>query len=385
MAKTQLQIVDSWVVYDQSAAMFPGMAYTADGDLLVSFSTVPDGLPGGEIHLIRSTDQGQSWSDAQVVARSERTGGAACNALGLTSLRSGTLLLPYNDIVTESNFRDRHATSHILRSVDGGSTWHCREAVAKDVYEPLLYGQVIEGSDGTLAIPVWGRLRQEERWHASLLFSNNDGRTWGERATVAFDPAARLRGAYVDSTASGFDEEGRFDPTSFQRPTFRPHAPVDGFNETSVIALPDGRLLAILRQQGVEQTRILYFYQSISEDEGRTWSPYQRTNMCGMSPCLHHTPSGQLVLAYRLCAPEDEPESTPGLGIAYSEDDGMNWVKTLTLREPKGFRYTAEYQVGYPAVVTRPDGSILVVYYSYDEALPHRRYLAANLLSETRQ
>jgi hypothetical protein len=97
---------------------------------------------------------------------------------------------------------------------------------------------------------------------------------------------------------------------------------------------------------------------------------------------LHRSRAGRLLLAYRRCAPEDEPTAVPGLSIAESHDDGMTWEELVTLDEPKGTTYTSEYQVGYPAIVTTRDGRLLLVYYSYDELLPHRRYLAAGLLRE---
>src|ERR1700712_4991333 len=117
---TTIEIEEAWVVYDRGPAMFPGLAYTSNGVLLASFSTVPDGLPGGEIQLIRSYDHGQSWSRPSVVARSRRPSGAALNAIGLTALRDGTLLLPLNDVVTGAGFVSRSATLQILRSGDGG-------------------------------------------------------------------------------------------------------------------------------------------------------------------------------------------------------------------------------------------------------------------------
>lgn len=42
-------IIDAWVVYDEGPAMFPGLAYGPDGDLVMTFSTMPHGLPGGRV------------------------------------------------------------------------------------------------------------------------------------------------------------------------------------------------------------------------------------------------------------------------------------------------------------------------------------------------
>ncbi|MSP13147.1 MAG: exo-alpha-sialidase [Chloroflexi bacterium] len=380
--QTYLEIVDAWTVYDQAPAMFPGLAYTRDGTLLASFSTVPDGLPGGEIHVIRSQDQGRTWSAPLVVGRSLRPGGAACNSVGMATLRDGTVLLPFNDVQTQSGFIHRNARLYIARSTDGGQTWEQGPAVAQDILEPLTYGQIVERTDGALLCLVWGRYREAERWRSAVLFSQDGGRNWGDYTTIAYDTAARLRGAYAQPDISGFNHQGQFDASAISAPSFRPHSAVDGFNETSVLLLPHGKLLAILRQQGVAGTTELDFFRAISMDGGLTWTGYENTGYCGMSPCLHISPQGRLLLAYRRCAPEEYPATQPGLSIAWSQDQGRTWEDAITLKEPKGSRYTAEYQVGYPALVNTPDGDILVAYYSYDGNLPHRRYLAANLLRE---
>jgi hypothetical protein len=104
--------------------------------------------------------------------------------------------------------------------------------------------------------------------------------------------------------------------------------------------------------------------------------------MCGMSPCLHWSPGGRLMLAYRRCAPEGEAGARPGVALSWSEDGGQSWQGEVVLVDPSKYRYTAEYQAGYPAMVTLEEGNILVVFYSYNPNLPHGRYLAANLVRE---
>jgi len=241
---SQLNVVESFVVYDQSPAMFPGLTITNSGALLVSFSTVPDGLPGGEVHLIRSEDQGRTWSKPTLVANSQRPGGAAINAVGLTCTRNGTLLLAFNDVVTTNNFRDRNGRLYILHSTDEGATWQSSEQVTPEILEAGTYGNFIELDDGTLIGTVWGRWKTEERWRSTALFSRDGGVTWGEPTTIAYDPNARLHSEYANSEQSGFGKDGQVDPEMFSKPTFRPHSPIDGFNETSLIKLPDGRIRA---------------------------------------------------------------------------------------------------------------------------------------------
>lgn len=376
------KVVDAWIVYDKGSAMFPGLVRAPDGDLVLTFSTMPDGLPGGQVQVIRSSDNGRTWSQPQVVACASKPSAAALNAVGLTTLRDGTILLPYNEVELHGGYDDRDVSLFLLRSTDGGYTWSRPAQVARDIYEPCTYGQILECPDGTLLWPVWGRYRRGERWRSGLLRSRDRGVTWGEYRTIAYDPKARMDGDYRFSPVSGFDANGRFDPEAVAHPDFRPHSSVDGFNETSLMLLPDGTILAVLRQQGVRGSDRLELYQAVSTDGGDTWSHYEPIGICGMSPCLHWSPRGRLILAYRRSAPERHANVRPGVALSWSEDGGHTWEGELVLTDPKGYCYTAEYQAGYPALINLDDSNILIVFYSYSPELPHGRYLAANLVHE---
>jgi hypothetical protein len=70
--------------------------------------------------------------------------------------------------------------------------------------------------------------------------------------------------------------------------------------EASVVSLPDGRLLGLLRENtGVFEP----MYQVRSQDEGRTWSDPAPTPLLGHRPCLGFTRSGELLVTYRNVSP----------------------------------------------------------------------------------
>jgi hypothetical protein len=374
-------IVESWVVYDEGPAMFPGVARASDGDLVLTFCTVPDGLPGGQIKMMCSSDEGRTWSPPRIVAQALRPSAAALNAVGLTTLRDGTMLLPYNQVELHGSYDDRHVILFLLRSTDGGRTWDEPIQVTTDLVDPCMYGTILE-VDGALLWPIWGRMGPAERLRSGLLKSHDGGTTWGDYRTIAYDPQAKMHGDYCFPRVSGFDADGNFDPGATVHPEFRPHVRVDGFNETYLTLLSEGTVLALLRQQGVGSNNRLDLYQARSTDEGDTWSEPRLVGMCGMSPCLHWSPGGRLMLAYRRCAPEGEAGARPGVALSWSEDGGQSWQGEVVLVDPSKYRYTAEYQAGYPAMVTLEEGNILVVFYSYNPNLPHGRYLAANLVRE---
>lgn len=380
--KVPFGVIANWVVYDAGPAMFPGLARARGGDLVVSFCTVADGLPGGEIHIIRSSDGGREWSLPQLVVRASKSTASVLNAIGLTTLRNGRMLLPYNEVELHGCYEDRDSVLFILDSKDAGHSWSPPRQVASGICEAFTYGQILEQSDGLLLLPVWGRYRPGERWRSRLLKSRDGGDTWGEHRTIAYDPEARLDSDYCSSAVTGFDIHGNFDPSALSHPEFRPHCSVDGFGQASCVFLANGPILAVMDQQGVGRTDRLDLYQAVSRDGGETWLPYQSTGICGMAPSLHWSPRGRLILAHRRCARKGDVHACPGVALTWSEDDGCTWKGELLLVDPKGYRYTAEYQAGYPAMVNLDDENILVIFYSYSPELPHGRYLAANLVRE---
>lgn len=355
-----MKILSTFVVHQgPEPALFPGLVRAANGDLLVSFCTRFDCLPDGEAYLLRSTDEGRSWSEPVSVLRSHKPDGCINLSVGLTTLRDGTVLYPACDVRMTRKW-DQHETDLIiLRSADHGRTWSAPTPAQAGVKEPFAYGRIIELSNGDVLCPVWGKRVAEEQWTSGLVRSQDGGRTWGGHVTIAYDPDAALAPAVPS-------------PDEYH---------CAGYNETTLLELPDGRLLAVLRQQGVQGGR-RELDRAMSADGGRTWSAPTRMELWGTSPSLHLLPSGLVLLGYRNHLGNPQGLGEPGVGVSLSHDNGLTWSGHMLLEDPKGHRYAHEFEAGYPAFLPLGDGSVLAVFYSYDPALPSERYLAANILSD---
>lgn len=355
--------------------MFPAVTRVAD-DLLVTFSTVPDGWPGGEVRAIRSHDDGATWTDEVVVVSPEPPVDACLSAISTMVTSRGTVLAPYNTVRWTSGGVDgREVQLQLARSLDGGVTWESPRQIAPWFHWPAVYGRLVE-LGGRLLWPVWGSIESGTRWRSALLESTDDGESWSLLSTIAFDPAARLHGGYVSPDVSGITDDGAPTVDAIDDPGFRPHASVDGFSETTVIATGGPSLLAVLRQQGAFGDQQLTLFRSESADAGRTWSGVEPLPFSGMSPALHRV-GGCLLLATRRHAPDGGPEE-PGVELRVADLDGRNWSAPITLAGPLQETLTAEYQCGYPAFVDRRDGTVLVVFYSYADG---RRYLASSVVA----
>jgi BNR repeat-like domain len=124
------------------------------------------------------------------------------------------------------------------RSIDSGITWEAPRDLA---YKPLVrhspYGHIVNLPDGRLLMPIYGNnagASASTRDHSFLLSSSDNGRTWDDPKLIA-----------------------------------------QGYNETALLPLPNGDLLAALRSD--DRGQLLAVCRSA--DVGRSWSrPIQITN-----------------------------------------------------------------------------------------------------------
>ena len=128
--------------------------------------------------------------------------------------------------------------------------------------------------------------------------------------------------------------------------------------EPHAIRLKDGRILTLIRAQKVGEDPIFTLYQSVSDDDGKTWSKPKRVlDRLGGAPahlCYHS--SGVLICTYGY------REHPYGVKVMFSHDEGKNWEIGYDL-------YTTETSddLGYPATVELTDGSLLTVFYALEK------------------
>jgi hypothetical protein len=372
-----MKIIDKFVVYQgKEPALFPGLTRAANGNLLVSFCTTFDCQKGGRAYLLRSSDDGKTWPDAAVLLRSRNSDGAINLSVGMTRLRDGTILYPCCDARITRKWDQHDADLIILRSKDHGNTWTDGTPVSVGMKEPLAYGGIIELKNGEVLCPIWGKRTSEEPWRSGIVRSRDGGITWGEYRTIAYDPYAQPVARPPDPVLSSHCNVSSLDGKTQNELEFH----CAGFNETSLLELSNGQILAILRQQGVYGGQ-RELYRCISSDQGRTWSSPTRLDVWGTSPSLHLRPNGTIIVGYRNHLGNPQGLETPGVGVSVSYDAGETWGEHFMLEDPKGYRYLEEFEAGYPAFLTMQDGSIMVVFYSFDPSRNHR-YLAGNLLIE---
>lgn len=280
------------------------------------------------------------------------------------------------------------ATNKYARSKDGGETWSM-----EDAYE---HGQTARGYDNKIneekeVVPVLLNeaindftnpdfiltfLRQDNnRGPSHFYYSNNRGANWegpylfpdfntngvatrtdyiveGEKELSAFLTVAKSNGKEGRVALSRTKDGGlNWELVSWIGPE------PEGFDiMPSSLRLSPTELLTIIRTRSGKGQDLLTSY--LSEDNGKTWErlkdPVADTGRGGSPPALVKLKDGRLALAYIY-----RSQFGSRVNIRFSEDKGKSWSDEIILRCCDG----ATFDVGYPRMVQRPDGKLVLIYY----------------------
>ena len=286
---------------------FPSVEKLNNGDLVCVFRRGKSHVsPDGNILLSRSKNKGQSWFAADTIISTRLD----CRDPSVMELKDGSLLLNFFQSNYNSSGKIIGALGvFVSRSFDGGLSWYSPKMVVLENFDwAACSAKILELKDGTLLLPLYAG-RKGEKSTALVAVSRDLGRNWEEFHDVAFDSSGKI-----------------------------------DFNEPALCALPDGRIMCILRTAGDGH----FQYKSFSKDGGITWSPPERTSLQGQASSLLLTNENILICAYRDFSPN-------GTSYSVSYDYGTTFEKEFIIHPFKGDR-------AYPELVQLDDG-IFVAYY----------------------
>lgn len=139
------------------------------------------------------------------------------------------------------------------------------------------------------------------------------------------------------------------------------------------VRISKNELLVTTRNKEGEESFIASYY---SKDQGKTWSYLGKAvddTGIGNPPAMVKMNDGRICLIYGYRSDPDG-KKTSDIRARISSDNGKTWSRDYLLRNDGSGR-----DIGYPRVVQRPDGKIVVVYYFMDKATGPERYIAATL------
>jgi len=252
---------------------FPDVCRVADGRLMCAFyagyghvSMPNERLPrGGRISFCTSSDEGRTWSPAQVLY----DGPHDDRDPSIAQLKDGRLICSFFSLQPKRGSKEGWIGlgSWMVSSSDGGKTWDMEpRQIAKDYYCSSPIRQL---PDGRLMLGLYKELPDSAC--GAVTISTDGGQTWGQPIDI---PNGGMR---LDA-------------------------------ETDTIALKNGDIFAALRGQNISAW-------SVSSDGGKTWSVAKQFGFPGHCHYLHRAPGDIILMAHRL----------PATSLHYSLDDAKTW------------------------------------------------------------
>jgi hypothetical protein len=298
---------------------FPAAERTRSGQIVVVYYDSPDHVsPAGRISMVRSRDEGRSWSAPSVVIdgpNDERDP-------NIVETAHGTWLVSY----FESNVMKAPSSQgvFVLRSTDEGRTWSAPVKVGTTLVGAATSAKIVQMDNGDLVMPLYGAASAGSTDAvAAVIRSADDGLTWPAdgQATIA--------------SAAGVN-----------------------FVEPALGYLGGGRLLAMIRTEGAERAA----YEAYSLDGGRTWSAAKTTLIAQASDLLPIVDGEKTMLVHAW-----------GDASGRFGDSRPTVMQIIRFREFPHARWTDEPRVlhrghcwsdeGYPSSVRLRDGRVFTVYY----------------------
>ncbi len=208
---------------------------------------------------------------------------------------------------------------------------------------------------GPFHLPTFGRKGVSARTDYLVL---------GQHEALAFLTAAKTDG----SEGHAFCAHTRDGGVSWNLRSWIGDEP-EGFSiMPSTVQLPGGRILAAVRVKQDATTDWIDLYAS--DDLGFTWQEFARPvpfsgGKSGNPPSLKRLPDGRLSITWGY---RGEPY---GIRATVSDDDGKTWSPHIVLRNDGG-----AWDLGYTRDAIRSDGRLLTIYYWSPSLLAEREVVA---------
>jgi sialidase-1 len=308
---------------------WPTLTQRNNGELLVVCSGGREShvCPFGWVEMMRSTDEGKTWSFPSVLI----DGAIDDRDAGITETAKGSLLVTtFTSLAYEASLKgtkkndlrwqavQRRTTAAqrkaelgcwMIRSTDGGINWSSRKRCP--VNSP--HGPV-QISDGRILYAG------KELWHGNnrigIAESKDDGQTWSWLASIP--------------TRKGDDHRN--------------------YHELHMVEAASGKLIVHIRNHNKANSRETL--QTHSTDSGKTWATPYTIGVWGLPSHLLRLHDNRLLMTY------GHRRKPLGNQARISSDEGKVWSDAMML-----YGDGISGDLGYPSTVECKDNSLLTVWY----------------------
>ena len=129
-------------------------------------------------------------------------------------------------------------------------------------------------------------------------------------------------------------------------------------SEPALLKVTDKKwLLHVRTAKGASPSNKGDLVQSVSEDGGKTWSPYESLGFVAHAPELLKLENGVIISSFRWLDWGTDV-NREAVSMIYSLDGGETWSDIIEILD------CGKAECGYPGMVELPDNKILVVYYT---------------------
>jgi hypothetical protein len=345
---TSIRKLEDIVIYkdDKFYSSFPSIVRRPDGELIVAFRRAPDRRLFGEhgythtdpnsyLMLVRSRDDGQTWSQMPELLSAHPFGGSqdpcmvqlrdssiVCSSYGW-ALMNPNAAAGMKDAFRHGNFT--FLGGYLVRSKDGGHTWQGPifppptpgESVMDIFGKPVpAYnrGAMCEGKDGRLYWVVASNTSiAPRRTETHLFISADKGLTWNYSCPVASDPKVT-------------------------------------FSETSIYETPKGDLVAFMRTADFDDRTVV----ARSTDHGKSFAHWEDAGFQGHPHYALQLPDKRVLLVYGYRHPPFGVRAR----VLDAECTQLSSAQETVLRDDGG-----NGDLGYPWATLLSKKRALAVYY----------------------
>lgn len=326
---------------------WPTVTKSKSGELLLVYSGGREGhiCPFGRIELRRSSDNGKTWSDAQVVVDSILDDRDA----GIVQTSKGTLLITW------------FTSTAWMKQQDKNPQWQkMREAINLQEYRYQNIKKHFKSSKASVA-----------QW---MIRSEDNGKTWSEPYLVPMmsphgpitTSEGRLLLAGKRKNFIGLCESTDDGKTWHLVSRIQPMQGHDSrlYHELHIVEAVDGTLIVHIRNHNKT-----YHYETLqteSKDGGKSWTKPHSIGVWGYPSHLLRLKDNKLLMTYGYRGSQRKPSDNNRLESRISTDNGKTWSDPVIVADN-----LYSWDFGYPTTVELDNNKLLTIWYEVQSNSPN--------------